>query len=321
MIALIASALLGLYVFVPYVIFQRVCSFFVRLKKSQRSKTDEIVQGVIVAGLPFVFTIALFSSGCIGGSFVPFPLNDSHLQKVGDYQTVFAAAYSDHYFTDHQTESWDALKRVSQRQADFLAWNYVFLFLEALAFVVLVSFYGEWKKVRLYAWLASRALLPAVSEWHVLLSGFTFPARENRSVEIDALSKDNILYRGKVVDHFLGVNGELSGLLLGDAQRFQYDKLKGDRKANVVKNKEQYWKPIPGGGNFYLPGDNIASLNVRYPLPKGEYERILKDLVQTLFKTSTTNVSVEAIPPKEASNPDLNEKSDPSKPSRDPSKP
>src|SRR5271169_3462579 len=101
MIALIASALLGLYVFAPYIFFHRFCSLFVRLKKSQRTKTDEIVLGVVVAGLPFVVTIALFWSGSIGGSVVPFRLDDSHLQKVSDYHTVFAAAYSDHYFADH----------------------------------------------------------------------------------------------------------------------------------------------------------------------------------------------------------------------------
>jgi len=294
MIALMASAFLGLYVFSPYVIFHRFCSLFVRLKKSQRTKTDEIVVGVFVAGLPFVLTTVLFWSGCIGGSSVPFRLDDSHLQKVTDYHTVFTAAYSDHYFTDHQAESWEALKRVCKRQADFLAWNYGFLFLETLVFILLVSFYGNWRNFKPYAWLASRVLLPAVSEWHVLLTDFTFP--ENRSVEVDIMSKDNILYRGNVVDHFLGANGELSGLLLRDTQRYQYEKLKDDRKSNVIKNTEQYWKAIPGGGNFYLPGDNIASLNIRYPLPRPVYERLLKNLVEKRFK----NVRVEAIPPEQA---------------------
>jgi hypothetical protein len=145
MIALIASALLGLYVFAPYIIFQRFCSLFIRLKKSQRSKTDEIVQGIFAAGLPFLLTVVLFWSGCIGGAFVPFRLDDSHRQKVSDYHTAFTAAFSDHYFTDHQAETWEALDRVCKRQADFLAWNYGLLFLEALVFVLLVSFYGEWK--------------------------------------------------------------------------------------------------------------------------------------------------------------------------------
>jgi uncharacterized membrane protein (DUF485 family) len=295
MIALIASALLGLYVFAPYVIFHTLCSFFVRLKKSQRGKTDEIVQGVAVAGLPFVLTAILYWSGNIGGSFVPFPMVDSHLQKVSDYHTVFTAAYSDHYFTDHQVESWEALKRVYKRQVDFLAWNYGFLFMETFTFIALVSYYGEWKGNRLYAWLASRVLLRAISEWHVMLTDFNFPAREQRSVEVDAMSKDNILYRGNVADYFLGVNGELSGLLLNSAQRYKYDKLKEDRKANVHKPTDQYWRPIAGDGNFYLPGDNIASLNLRYASPKGEQEQFLKDLVAKLFNGAT----VEPIPTSE----------------------
>ncbi len=317
MIALIASALLGLYIFVPYVIFHTLCSFFVRLKKSQRTKTQEIVQGVFVAGLPFVITTILFWSGSVGGSLVPFPMVDSHPQKVSDYHTVFTAAYSDHYFTDHQSESWDALKRVYKRQVDFLVWNYSLLGLETLGFIFLVKRYGRWKDNWFYGWFASRVLLPAVSEWHVLLTGFNFPARENRSVEVDAMSKDNILYRGNVADHFLGVNGELSGLLLKDTQRYKYDKLKEDRKANIIKSTDEYWRPIAGDGAFYLPGDNIASLNIRYPRPKALYEQFVKDLIEKYFE----NVKVEPIPPGEVSKqtaesepPTSTEKSDPEEP-------
>jgi hypothetical protein len=292
-----ASALLGLYVFVPYLAFHRICSLFLRLRKFQRTKTDEIVFGVVVAGLPFLLTLLLFSHGWIGGCLVPFPLVDSHVQKVSDYHTMFTAAYSDHYFTDHQAESWEAFNRVWKRQSDFLAWNYGLLILEAFAFIVLVSFYGEWKDNKFYARFASRVLLPAISEWHVLFTTFNFPARQHRSVEVDVLSKDEILYRGNIVDHFLGLNGELSGLLLSGAHRFQYEKLKDDRKSNIVKSNEEYWRAIQGGGSFYLPGDNIASLNLRYPLPKGEHERILKEFIEKHFK----NVSVEAIPSNPAS--------------------
>ncbi len=55
-------------------------------------------------------------------------------------------------------------------------------------------------------------------------------------MEVDVLNKDDVLYRGNIVDHFLGVNGELSGLLLSGTQRFQYLKLKDDRKLNVAKS-------------------------------------------------------------------------------------
>ena len=45
MIALIASAVLGLYIFVPYIVFHRLSSLFIRLKKFQRTKTVEGVGG------------------------------------------------------------------------------------------------------------------------------------------------------------------------------------------------------------------------------------------------------------------------------------
>jgi hypothetical protein len=107
------------------------------------------------------------------------------------------------------------------------------------------------------------------------------------------MSKDNILYRGKVVDHFLGANGELSGLLLGDAHRYKYEELKNDRQAKIIKSTDQYWKKIAGDGNFYLPGDNIASLNIRYLLSKDAYERFVKELIEKKFG----NVKVEPIIP------------------------
>ena len=83
------------------------------------------------------------------------------------------------------------------------------------------------------------------------------------------MSKDDMLYRGDVEQYFLDSAGDLSGLLLKNAQRFQYEKLKDDRKTGVVKDTEGYWKVILGGGNFYLPNSNIASINIRYKLAEG----------------------------------------------------
>lgn len=301
MIALIASALLGLYIFAPYIFFHRVSSLFIRLKKFQRTKTEEVVAGIIVAGLPFVATSILFWAGWIGGCCVPLPLADSHDQKVSDYRVVFEAAYSDRYFTDHEQATWDALDRVYKRQADFLSWNYGFLFVETLAFILLTHYYGDLRRYKFYSRFASRVLLPAVSEWHILLTDFTFRRSEHRSVQADIMSKDNILYRGDVAEHFLDSGGELSGLLLKNAQRFQYEKLKDDRKngINVNIDSEAYWKPIAGGGNFYLPNANIASLNIRYALPETAFEQTLEqavlDALNRLKIGGVTKVNVQRL--------------------------
>jgi len=297
MIALIASALLGLYVFIPYIVFHRLSSLFIRLKKFQRTKTEEIVAGIIVAGLPFIATSILFSAGPIGGCCVPFPLADSHAQRVTDYHVVFDAAYSDHYFTDHQQAVWDALARVYRRQGDFLAWNYFFLLLETVGFIVLVRYYWYFKRNSFYRWFASHVLLPAVSEWHILLTDFNFPPQENRRVKADVMSKDDILYRGDIAEYFLDSGGELSGLLLKNPERFQYEQLKQDRRIGAAKDKDvdDYWKTIPGGGNFYLPSSNIASINIRYALPPGELERVVLDALRKLNLKGVSKVNVQRI--------------------------
>jgi hypothetical protein len=295
MVALIASALLGLYVFLPYIFFHRVSSLFIRLKKFQRTKTEEVVAGVIVAGLPFAATLFLFSIGWIGGCCVPYALVDSHDKKVSDYRSVFDAAYSDRYFTDHEQATWDALDRVYKRQGDFLSWNYLFLLFETAGFIFLTKYYWKLKEYRIYGWLAARVLLPAVSEWHILLTDFTFPPYERRSVKADIMSKDDMLYRGDVEQYFLDSAGDLSGLLLKNAQRFQYEKLKDERKSGVAKDSEQYWKVILGGGNFYLPNTNIASINIRYALPASKYELLVRDAIVRLGLKGVSNIHVEPL--------------------------
>lgn len=295
MIALIASALLGLYVFVPYILFHRLCSLFLRLKKFQRTKTDEIVFGVIVAGLPFVLTLFLFWHGLINVNLVPYPLADTHEQRVSDYRMVAASVYNEAHFKEHEAETWSAAARVYQRQADFLTWNYILVFLEILLYVALTSQYGRFRDNRAYAWIASRVLLPAVSEWHILLTDFNFPPGEKRSVAVDVMTKDNLLYRADVANHFLGTDGELSGLLLKNAQRFQYDRLKADRAERKLKDNEEYWKYVSGGGNFYIAGNNISSLNIRYPLPELKYAEEVRNAVKGLDLKGLLNVKVETF--------------------------
>lgn len=279
----------------PTFFFHRFSSLFVRLKKFQRTKTEEIVAGIIVAGLPFAATLLLFSLGWIGGCCVPYPLADSRDSKVSDYRVVFDAAYTDRYFTDHEPAVWDALDRVYQRQVDFLSWNYTFLFFETLAFILLTHYYGYLRRYRLYALFAARALLPAVSEWHILLTDFTFPHREKRSVKADIMSKDDILYRGDIAEYFLDSGGELSGLLIKNPERFQYEKLKEERKSGTAKDTEDYWKTIPGGGNFYLPNSNIASINIRYALSETAFEQVVLDALKRLKIGGITKVNVQRI--------------------------
>src|SRR5262249_40557553 len=142
-----------------------------------------------------------------------------------------------------------------------------------------------------------RVLLPTISEWHFILTTFSFAPRENRTVQLDILSSDNILYRGDVGDHFLNKDGELSGILLRNAQRFQYDKLKRHRQEGIKKDAESYWKPVAGGGSFYIPASNISSLNARYVLPNIRYREIVSKVIRNIGTPGRlSNIKVEWVP-------------------------
>lgn len=110
----------------------------------------------------------------------------------------------------------------------------------------------------------------------------------------DIMSKDDILYRGDIAEYFLDSSGELSGLLLKNPERFQFEKLKEERKTDVAKDKDtdEYWKVIPGG-NFYLPNNNIGSMNIRYALPESAFEQLIREAVQRLNLKGVSNISVQ----------------------------
>src|SRR5579864_3757676 len=115
MLALIASALLGLYVFFPDFLFNRFTAQFVELKKHQRSKFEDIVAGLTVAAIPFFATL-LASHFIWHVGHWPLPVAESAADKIADYKTVFSAAYSDAFFNAHQQQFWDASHHVRTHQ-------------------------------------------------------------------------------------------------------------------------------------------------------------------------------------------------------------
>lgn len=91
---------------------------------------------------------------------------------------------------------------------------------------------------------------------------------------------DKHLYRGTVENHFVGKDGELRGLLLKDAKRFQYSRLESDRVAGKQRATEQYWKEIPGS-NLYVSFEKVVTLNLRYELPQDVLLKRLRDKIQS----------------------------------------
>jgi hypothetical protein len=293
MLALTASALLGLYVFLPIALFDKLAGPFVRLKKNQRTRTEEVVAGMLVAVIPFGLTLFCSRYFWHVGHW-PFSLSDAEaVGKIGDYKTVFSSLYSDHYFDDHSTQFWLSLRRVLFHQCRFVSWNYGFLLAEIAIVFGITFYYGYLNKSVFFRKTVGRLLLSRVSEWTPLLTTFLFDPTEKRRVEVDLMAANGILLRGTVSDHFIDKDGGLRGLLLKDAKRYQYSKLQEDRRKNQATALSDYWKPIPGA-NFYVPYDKTVTLNLRYELPE---EVLLQRLMKALDTAGMSNAVISVRMP------------------------
>lgn len=292
MIALLASALLGLYVFLPEFLFRKLAFNFRVVTKTQRGRFEEIISGVGVSILPFLLTAFLSSMFWLPGHW-PFPVAEGTAAKYSDYRTVVSALYSEPYFREHLNATWLAIGHVRLDQFRFLFWMYCALAIEIICVVLLTYFFGSLNKYRLYRWTFGRIFLGRASHWEVLLTGFAFPRRSRPQVAVDAMTIDNHLYAGTVADYFLRSDGELSGLLLKDFRRFRFQNLDEDRKAGLDPDPREYWAEIPGA-NFYLPAEKIANLNIRYEIPRKEMIRDVEEWMKSMDLGESITVSLEA---------------------------
>ncbi len=199
-----------------------------------------------------------------------------------DYQQIFAASYSESEFVRSPARFWIAIRSILSAQEVFVfGLFYPLVFAESLVFVVLLNKYGTWSgKWRPYDWLVDNVLLRGVSQWHVLLTPFNFPADPERRVAVDILTQEDHLYQGKVADFFINPDGELSGILLDEPRRFDRQRFLRERRRAIHPNREgniaadpekikpkDYWIDIPGPGrNLFIPAGKILNLNVRYEL-------------------------------------------------------
>jgi hypothetical protein len=189
---------------------------------------------------------------------------------------------------------WAAVNSVLKRQGRFLFWFYLLIVIEAFLFSMLARRYRKTEKRRLrdgfwkWAWQRTRdglgdlVLPPSISEWHVLLTDFATPG-SREGIEIDLLSVDGILYQGKLKDYFFNVEGELAGILLSHARRFDREgylshkqadlqmamekKSAGPAAGGFTKTASEYWEEIPGADLFYIPKERISNINVRHVRP------------------------------------------------------
>ena len=287
MIAVIASVVVVLYVLVPGGLFRLITSFAFPVK-NQKTRTQEFTFAVLFCLMPFCLTVILVWTVATW----PFPTNEDGLHRRLAYRTVFVSLASDKQM-DAALEAgtyWSQANSVMRRQIRFLLWYYLLVGLEAGYFSWLARQYQREGK-RWRDWIARVAFRQSISEWAVLLTNFGSPTRDAH-IELDVLSTEGVLYQGKLKDDFFNAEGDLAGVLLSGAARFDRDQYAAHRKADfeaIVKlfpqkpdhlftlNRPEYWKFIPGADVFYIPRERVSNINVRHVLPDPDVPKAAED--------------------------------------------
>jgi hypothetical protein len=322
MIALVTTFFLVFYILVPGVIFRFATSFSsVKLKSFERTRTQEATFAVTVALLPF-FLASLGVRLVPPMQHHPFAIQDSNdTERRNDYyRTGEMLLNSDLAKLTGCVPSstpcptvlqyWASFDLVLHRQARFLSWYFLFTFCEGIFFGWMAGKYGDWQRttankrnplIFLYDWLTRKFILPNLSEWHVLLTGFNWP--KGVLVVADVLQNDDHLYRGRVEDYFVDSDGKFSGILLRNVDRFdRYAYRKAQDLAgenSPILASDNYWKSIPSK-NFYIAQGAIANLNIRFAPAQDkaleELTRQILSLEEIQGKISVRNAESREIP-------------------------
>jgi hypothetical protein len=269
MIGLLATYYVVAYLLIPSGLFRVLYSLILPSRiRFQRTRAEEFTFAAMASVLPFFLALGLVWTVASR----PFPVSgDSAADRRDEYRLVIGTAISDKALADGSKTLmfWHALNKVIRRQARFLFWYYLLVLLESRIFAWFTRNYGKWsttlkgRRGKVYSLLANKVLLPTVSQWHVLLTTFSYPSEPKREVWVDVLSTVDILYTGHVVSFFLDKDGELSGIFLEHPRRFDRKGYLDDAQHGKQREKDTYWKKIPSN-NLYIPNEKIVNLNVRY---------------------------------------------------------
>lgn len=211
--------------------------------------------------------------------------------------------YSEKIFEQDPAKFYAAAGNVLWANFSILWRLYVLSGVQAAVLLILIVNYGSIRSSKFIGRhkLIRKALatfvLPRVSEWHFLMTGFKYA--KATKIHADILTKLNVLYRGDVEEPlFLSPTGELAGVLISNPYRFLREEYLEAKKQQPPPVKADFWRAIPSQ-TFLIMAGEIETINIRKTDPdlSSEIGEILKEKV-TL--TSTVEVSPAAVDGKES---------------------
>jgi hypothetical protein len=291
LIALVATLLIAAYVLGPDLTARWVLSFVVPRKNLTLSKSEEITRGVLWSIVPFGLAWGMRHWG-------PFSLPAN--ARI-DLQTFFSGLYSETFFNQHSADFFAAAGSFWQLNLCLCLRLYAVVLITSILFNFLITEYGRLRK-----WLESRKswywslvrrvlatfVLPRISEWHLILSPVLL-ASKSMNIEIDVLTKNGILYAGRLADKVLSASGDLQSITLAKPRRFRREDLLKAREVDPKVPTESFWKPIPGE-MFVVVASEIATLNIRHIPAVPEFAAKFDDIASLVKELAIKLKTIEA---------------------------
>lgn len=266
MIALTATVLLAAFILGPYLLFRLILSVVVPRRVTNQTQSEELTQAVIFS------SVITYAAYCWAARDYPF----SHLWSWQKAIIGFSELYNEQYFRDNQIAWADGVRATVQVGITILWRSYAITTTVAAAFITLLLNLS-WILTELPPFVGrfcAALLLPRVTYWHIVLSKIVLP--KGTSLQLDVLTKMDILYQGRFRDKNLGPDGSLVSLSLTQPRRFDRVSYLAAQQQGSAAKKADFWKPIPTDA-FEIMASEIHSINRRYiPQKLSSSRRTLK---------------------------------------------
>jgi hypothetical protein len=258
-IALVFTLLVAVYILGPDLVARWILGFVAPRKNLVLSRSEEVAHGFLWSIVPLTIAWMLRHVG-------PYSLAPG---SSVDLQTFFSGLYSESYFEQNRQAFFSSAITFIHLNACLAVRLYSVVIAASLAINFLIAKYGVMRNWiashRRLSWLRvllSTLILPRVSEWHVILSPMLLPSPD-MNIEVDVLTKSDVLYQGALRDKILAQDGSLQSITLGSPKKFEREKFLEARKQNPDCRSEEYWKAIPGS-LFVVIASDITNLNIRH---------------------------------------------------------
>ena len=260
MLAVAVTLGFALYILGPDLFSRFALGFIVPRRAISLTRSEEVLRAVVWASVAVALSVFwAHKDGDLSRNLVPT-----------DLQNFFSGLYSEQYFRDNRSVWFKSLHSILWLNICLLARIYAIVAAVSFFLSALITDYAKIRHLlrnhprarRLLAFL----VLPRIAPWHLLLSRLQI-AEDDLNVHLDILTKQGILYQGRLGDKMLAPDGGLTSITLADPRRFQrehyLEAIRATKEGSSPVSSEAFWRSIPTN-LFLIMGSEIQSINIRY---------------------------------------------------------